>query len=247
MVHAQDSAVQVALKQSISFYQSNYYRKESQVNALKSRNRSVLLFLSIILLLVFWYLLARRIRSQRDLIIDEMSRTGEIQQELDMMKVRNEEMDNVIATLFENRIKILQTLSDQYELLEESQNSRIRENRNGMSKDEIISSFRNNMRDLRKDHDIALSMEGILDSWKDGIMKKLQIVFGEDSHSGVKMTQDELNIAPYFFSGMNYKTISYLTGYSEPSLRVRKTRFKQKIQMLDDSFSEEKRLFLANL
>jgi hypothetical protein len=46
---------------------------------------------------------------------------------------------------------------------------------------------------------------------------------------------------------MNYKTISFFTGYSIASLRTRKSRIRQKIQELDDSFSLQKRLFLENL
>ena len=103
------------------------------------------------------------------------------------------------------------------------------------------------MKDLRKDKDIALSMEETLDTWKDGIMRKFRTVFGETNTGNVRMTDEELNLAPFFFSGLKSKTISYLTGYTEPSLRVRKTRIRQKIQALDETFSKEKHLFLDNL
>ena len=116
-----------------------------------------------------------------------------------------------------------------------------------LSRDEIIDAFKKNMKELRKDKDVTLSMEGILDTWKDGIIRKLWAIFKEDGTGNVHMTNEDLNLAPYFFSGMKVKTISFLTGFTEPSLRVRKTRIKQKIQALDDSFSKEKRLFLENL
>ena len=90
-------------------------------------------------------------------------------------------------------------------------------------------------------------MEEILDAWKDGIMSRFKRTFGEDSSGSITMSEEDFELAPYFFSGMKSKTISYLTGCSESSLRVRKTRIKQKVQALDDAFSSEKRLFLANL
>lgn len=78
-------------------------------------------------------------------------------------------------------------------------------------------------------------------------MRKLRAIFGEYGTGNVRMTNEELNLAPFFFSGMKSKTISFLTGYTEPSLRVRKTRIKQKIHALDETFSKEKQLFLDNL
>jgi hypothetical protein len=61
------------------------------------------------------------------------------------------------------------------------------------------------------------------------------------------MTQEDFDLVPYFFSGMKYKTISYLTGFSEASLRTRKTRIRQKIQGMDDRDAKNKTLFLDNL
>ncbi len=246
-VHSQDSLVYDALRQSVAVYQGEYYKKESALNNEIAKVR--LLICSIVILLLFIlaiYLVALN-KKQRARIVEDILQIKEIYHELEEMQQKKEGADHVIATLFENRMKILQTLSDQYEIVEESQNERIKEKRWGMSKDEIIASFRQKMRDLRKDKDIALSMEEILDTWKDGIMDKLYRIFGADNASGVEISQEELDLAPYFFSGMNYKTISYLTGFSEPSLRVRKTRIRHKIQTLDDSFSVEKRLFLENL
>ena len=124
---------------------------------------------------------------------------------------------------------------------------KIKERRRELSKDEIISSFRDKMRDLRKDKDIALSMEETLDTWKGDIMKMFKKVFDDKGSGNVRMTHEDIELAPYFFSGMNSKTISYLTGYTEPSLRVRKTRIKHRIQELGEPFENEKNLFLENL
>ena len=78
-------------------------------------------------------------------------------------------------------------------------------------------------------------------------MQKFREIFSEDPSGAARMTDEDLALAPYFFSGMNYKTISFFTGYSIASLRTRKSRIRQKIQELDDSFSLQKRLFLENL
>ena len=181
------------------------------------------------------------------MIVEEIARTSEVEQELSEMKDEKIGMNRAMATLFENRVKILQKLSEQYDILEDKQQRKMREKGMELSRDEIIDMFRKSMKELRKDKDIALFMEETLNSWKDGIMRKLRDIFGEDGTGNVRMTNEELNLAPFFFSGMKSKTISYLTGFTEPSLRVRKTRIKQKIQALDGSFSKEKHLFLDNI
>ena len=244
---SQDSSVYAALQQSVSYYQSDHYYDEARINALKARNRFLSYGILILLMLISIVNLVVKIRRQKEQIIDEIARTSEVEQELSEMRDRNEGMDRAMANLFENRMNILQRLSDQYDLLEDNQQRKMREKGMELSRDEIIDMFRNNMRYLRKDKDIALSMEGTLDTWKDGIMRKLRSIFGENGTGNVHMTNEEIDLAPYFFSGLKSKTISYLTGFTEPSLRVRKTRMKQKIQALDEAFSIEKSFFLDNL
>ena len=245
--HLQDSSVYAALNQSVSYYQGYYYQNESRMNAMKARTRA--LSYGIVLLLLFMlslYLLSSN-RKQRAIIVEEIARTSEVEQELLEMKDEKMGMNRAMAALFENRVKILQKLSEQYDILEDKQQRKMREKGMELSKDEIVDMFRRNMKDLRKDKDIALSMEETLDTWKDGIMCKFRAVFGENGIGNVRMTNEELDLAPYYFSGLKSKTISYLTGFTEQSLRVRKTRIKQKIQALDESLLKEKHLFLDNL
>ena len=243
----QDSSVYAALQQSVSYYQSNHYKNEARINALKARNRFLTSVLVFLILSIFMLYLTVRNRRQREQIIDEIAHTLEVEQELSEMKKEKEGMNRAMAILFENRVKILQKLSEQYDILEDKQQRKMREKGMELSRDEIVEMFRKNMKDLRKDKDVALSMEETLNTWKSEIMRKLRAIFGEYGTGNVRMTNEELNLAPFFFSGMKSKTISFLTGYTEPSLRVRKTRIKQKIHALDETFSKEKQLFLDNL
>ena len=245
--HSQDSSVYAALNQSISNYQGHYYQNEVRINALKAKNRFLIYGILILVLSLFVFCLMVRNKRQKEQIVDEIARTSEVEQELLEMRNEKKGMNLALAALFENRMTILQKISEKYDLLEDKQQRKMREKGMELSRDEIIDAFKKNMKELRKDKDVTLSMEGILDTWKDGIIRKLWAIFKEDGTGNVHMTNEDLNLAPYFFSGMKVKTISFLTGFTEPSLRVRKTRIKQKIQALDDSFSKEKRLFLENL
>ena len=243
----QDPAIYDKLKQSISFYQGNYYQNESRMNALKARMRAQSYGIVIILLVLLALYLLSKNRKQRAQIIEEMARTSEVQQDLIIMSNENKEIGRAVATLFENRLNILQTLSDKYDLLDEAYEKKRRENTEKLSRDELVYSFRDMMRDLRKDKDINISMEEILNSWKGGIMKKFRSVFGADSSSGIRMSEEDFELAPYYFSGMKQKTISYLTGFTENAIKVRKYRIKQKIENLNATFAEEKTLFLSNM
>ena len=246
-VFAQDSIVQSVLGQSISFYQGNYYQNESQMNALKARMRALTYGIVIMLLFLLALYLLSKNSKQKAIIVEEMARTSEVQQDLLTMCNENKEIGRAVATLFENRLNILQTLSERYDMIDESYQKKNRENKRELSRDEIVDSFRDMMRDLRKDKDVNISMEEILDSWKGGIMRKFRSVFGEDSPSNIRMSEEDFELAPFYFSGMKPKAISFLTGHSEHALRERKRRIKQRINYLDDAYSEEKALFLSNL
>ena len=196
-VFAQDSIIQSVLGQSISFYQYNYYQNESRMNALKARMRALSYGIVIILLILLALYLLSKNSKQRAMIVEEMARTAEVQQDLITMCNENEEIGRAVKTLFENRLNILQTLSDKYDLIDDAYHHKERENKPELSRDEIVDSFREMMRDLRKDKDINISMEGILNSWKDGIMRKFRCVFGKDSTSNIRMSEEDFELAPY--------------------------------------------------
>lgn len=243
----QSPVVYQMLEQSISSYQRSYYQNESRINAMKAKIRAISYGSVVLLLFMLALYLLSRNRKQRALIVEEMNRTAEVQQELLSMRNDNYEMGRAVATLFENRLNILQTLSDQYDMIDEAYQQTEHGGKHRQSRVEIVDSFRDMMRTLRKDKDICFSMEEILDSWKDGIMRRFRTVFGENSPSGIHMSGEDFELAPFFFSGMKFKTINYLTGHTEHALRERKRRIKQKINALSDSFFEEKTLFLSNL
>ena len=244
--HSQDSSVYAALNQSVSYYQGYYYQNESRLNAMKASRRAIFYGTVILLLLILTLYLLSSNKKRRAIIEEAMARTSDVEQELSEMKGEKEGINRAMASLFENRMKILQTLSDQYDILEDNQQRKV-DKGGELSKDEVLSSFRVKMKELRSDKDIAMSMEEILNVWKDDIMRKFRSVFGKDSPSNIRMSEEDFELAPYYFSGMKQKTISYLTNHTEHSIKERKRRIKQRIEALDDSFSDEKCLFLDNL
>ena len=86
------------------------------------------------------------------MIIEEMARTAEIQKDFAIMKDEKESLSQAMAVLFENRLRILQTLSDQYDLIEDKQLMKSKQAGRELLKDEILSSFRNKMKDIIQKH-----------------------------------------------------------------------------------------------
>ena len=243
----QDPVLYRLLEQSLSFYQGHYYQEESRVNALKAQIRAVYFLILLAFMVVIVYSLYSKNKQQREKIMEEIANTAEIRQDLLSMQQEKREIGQVVAALFENHMDTLQTLSDQYEALDEAYQSVKDRKKLEPSREEIVDSFRNMMRDLRRDKSLNISMEEVLNAWKGGIMKEFRRVFSDNSHGKSRMTEEDIELVPYFFSGMKSKVISYITGHSEHAVRERKRRIRRKIEALDDSFSVEKRLFLDNL
>ena len=246
-INSQDSTLYATLAQSLSYYQGSYYQNESRVITMRSRLRTMYLGLLILFLSLLSILLLFRSKKQRDKIMDEMARTSDIRQELLTAQGEKKNMARALAMLFENRMMILKTLSDQYEMLMDSHQKKLYEKGVYLSKDEVIASFRSKMLELRDDKNITLSMEETLNIWKEEIMRKFKSVFGADSPAKIRMTKEDFDLVPYLFSGMKQRTISYLTGYTEHSIKERKRRIRRKVESLDSSFDNEKKLFLENL
>ena len=243
----QDPSIIKALEQSVSYYQGYYYQNESQLNALKARNRFISYGSIVLILSIVSIGLLLRNKRQKELIIEEMTRANEVQQELSAMKNKTDSLDLTIATLFENRIMLLQALSEQYDIWDEKHLSKKQDMEGYLSKDDIIASFRSTIKELRGDGSITFNMAEILNVWKDDIIHRFSTVFGENGLSDIRMTKEDFELIPYYFSGMKQKTISFLTGYTEASIKERKRRIKQKIEALGSSFYAEKKLFLGNL
>ena len=103
-----------------------------------------------------------------------------------------------------------------------------REHKEGkQSKDEIISSFRTQLGDLRNDHSFITALEQSLDLANNGIMEKARRHLKNEK-------EIDFSVLTLLLSGFSIKSISYLLRMSEASLRMRKTRFKQQFEIMPE-------------
>ena len=144
----------------------------------------------------------------------------------DMVRTQDVSSD-LVDTLIADKIKSLQQLSESYFSWDENAIVK-REHKEGkQSKDEIISSFRTQLGDLRNDHSFITALEQSLDLANNGIMEKARRHLKNEK-------EIDFSVLTLLFSGFSIKSISYLLRMSEASLRMRKTRFKQQFEIMPE-------------
>ena len=104
-------------------------------------------------------------------------------------------------------------------------------------KDDIISLFRRQLGELRDEHAFIESLEHSLNIKEGGLMKRARQLLNQEKEL-------DFSILTLLFSGFSIKSMSYLLRMSEASLRMRKTRYKQRFESLPE---QERTLFLAKL
>ena len=223
-VKIQDRIVIQILGHTLTHTMENYYENEWKLEKTKSQ---VMLFLSVLVGVVFIVLVSMLFFSsirKRQVLLEDMARAQDLSNDL-------------MNTLVADKIKSLQRLSESYFSWEDA-SVRKREERMGkQTRDEIITTFRMQLNDLRNDKSFISTLEQSLNLTNKGIMDRI--------HKCLP-TEKELDysILTLLFSGFTIKSISFLLRMSEPSLRMRKTRYKHLFESLPEP---DRSVFLNNL
>ena len=203
--------------------QAKYHRYAGEVAGL-------VFFLIIVSLLVLLNMKNRR-------LLEEMATIQEFSEDLDRLKASNFATYRIVEDLISDKVHSLQQLSESYFSWEDSAVKK-REQKNGMlMKDDIISLFRRQLGELRDEHAFIESLEHSLNIKEDGLMKRARQLLNQEKEL-------DFSILTLLFSGFSIKSMSYLLRMSEASLRMRKTRYKQRFESLPE---QERTLFLAKL
>ena len=145
--------------------------------------------------------------------------------------------NDLMNTFIADKINNLKGLSESYFSWEDA-SVRKREERNGkQTRDEIITTFRTQLNDLRNDKSFISTLEQSLNLTNNGIMDRIRKCFPSEREL-------DFSILTLLFSGFSIKSISFLLRMSEPSLRMRKTRYKQLFESLPEP---DRSVFLNNL
>jgi len=219
-----DRIIMKTLRQSVTHAIENHYVSEWEIERERSRSRLYLIILLGTVLLIAFLSMLIFLRKKNQRIMDEMARVQDVSTDL-------------VDTLIADKIKSLQRLSESYFSWDENAIVK-RENKEGkQSKEDIITSFRTQLGELRNDHSFIAALEQSLNLSDNGIMEKARQLLSNEKEL-------DFSVLTLLFSGFSIKSISYLLRMSEASLRMRKTRFKQQFESMPEP---ERSLFLAKL
>lgn len=220
----QDEIVIDLLGQSETHALESHYKNKWELGLAQSRARMYLFglidFAILVIISIVVYFFSKRNR----VVVEDMARAQDLSNDL-------------MNTLVADKIKSLQRLSESYFSWEDA-SVRKREERMGkQTRDEIITTFRMQLNDLRNDKSFISTLEQSLNLTDNGIMDRIRKCFPSEREL-------DFSILTLLFSGFSIKSISFLLRMSEPSLRMRKTRYKQLFESLPEP---DRSVFLNNL
>ena len=216
-VKIQDRIVIQLLGHSLTHAMENYYEDEWKLEKAKSQVRLSLSILIGVLFLILASVASFSVIRRRQVLLEDMARTQDLS---------NDMMNTFVA----DKIKSLQALSESYFAWEDTSVKKREERIGKQTRDEIITTFRGQLSDLRNDKTFISALEQSLNLTENGIMDRLRKCL---------LSEKELDfsILTLLFSGFSIKSISFLLRMSEASLRMRKSRYKK----LFEEFTEPDR------
>ena len=177
----------------------------------------------------------KRISSLEKQIQQDKEDIQQMEENIKVIQSHSDSMSASVLGMLEDRVAIIKSIIERHDSFK-----RQKEGGNYFEKMEslkdTISQYKNHISGLRKDVDLLGGIEDALNSGQDNIMGKLRDSFGDN------LSEEDYRILSGVFIGMTPKSLSFVTGIPAGTLRVRKTRYKKKIEGLPES--PEKRLFL---
>ena len=223
-VRIQDKMTLELLEQSLTHSMESYYKNEWELEQERSRSRLYSSILAVTLLTLVFLVLYTLLRKRNKQIMEDMASIQDISSDL-------------VDTLIAEKVKSLQQLSESYFSWEDYVITKREHKKGRLSQDEIITSFRKQLSELRNDHSIIATLEQSLNLTDNGIMEKARQYLKKEKEL-------DFSIITLLFSGFSIKSISYLLRMSESSLRMRKTRYKQQFETMSEPIRS---LFLSKL
>ena len=224
----QDSLVNEKLRQSVSYALGELYGRDAREVALQKKNLlSLLIIILLLCLLVSGYFITKS-RRQRIELEESLVRVSDVEEELQRMKTNQEGIAYSVEALAHDKVKNLKSLSDLYFRFENKV-----ANREYSTREEVIESFRRDLRAFRNNKEYLVALETKLNMQKDNMIAKMREGFAVKKNKGELLREEDWTILIMVFSGFSVKTISFFTGLPVSTIGMRKTRYMEKIAGLD--------------
>jgi len=145
---------------------------------------------------------------------------------------------DAVAELIDERVRMMQTIVSQYKEDESSgKNLKILDYVEHLQS--LNARYRKIIESFKGDRSFLSQLEQSLNVGKSNIMTRIRAVYGDT------IPDNDYLILAGLFAGMSTASISFITGVKEGTIRVKKSRFLDKFEKLEDS--EDKQLFISEL
>lgn len=210
--------VETALKQELSLKQRDYYAMQSKWTLYKMYNRTIMLFLAIIVaLMIIGYLIIfyrGYIKKQNEEKERYMEYVAEIIRQLEEVKCENSDsLKRKYIELYKSKFEVLRSLSDQYLMTENRVDA----------EEKMYQKVISLVNDIRNDEEHRAKFESMLDNDLDGIMTNFR-------NELPKLKEIDYAIFSYWIIGFDVTTISRLLDTSLNIIYIRRSRIKQQIR-----------------
>lgn len=209
---------------------------QEQYTLERERRKSQILSLTLVILLLGIGVAVSLIllRHRRKRLEEEMSLVETLSHDVQLMEIGKRRSDTVIATMVQDKIKTMNQLTDTY-FSWTSEAVQQREMKNGRSsKEEIINSFRHELKDLRSDTRFLQSIEEALNQSQGQIMRRLRADFSGLEASVPKFKESDFHFVMLLFAGFSNRSVSFFMDMTDEAVRSKKKRCKQCFLSLPD-------------
>ena len=197
------------------------YDSAPRDNHIKTDDRHTLILSLIILTIIAaTILIILTIRKNRK--INDMAAS------IKSLNEQSENISEIVSSLVKDKVSVIQTLSDGKNEFNKDERtlSHVEQMENLQNR---VASYESKMSQIKDRNNLYSELENSLNLIHDGLMTKIR-----NSFKG-NLKEEDFDIIICIMSGMNASSISFLTGISAPTLRTRKSRYKDKISSLPDS------------
>ena len=193
----------------------------------------VIVALVVIVLLAILIFMAIRTIKRQDRQCQDMM------QEMRHLVQSNRSSCEAVAILIEERVRLMQSLVSHYKETASLPNKNMHLIDQVEYLKEVNNNYRKTLEVFNGDWSLLSKLEQALNAGKSNIMSRVRDIYGDT------ITENDYLILAGLFAGMSPATISLITGVKEGTIRVKKSRFIDRVEKLEQE--EEKVLFLKEL
>lgn len=237
-VEIQNRQTSALLSQSITYALEQHYRESFDSEKAQSKLKSIIIAFILLLAALLSAILISLVSKQRRNNIQLMSDIDTLNNDMELLRANNGQFKTVSDSLLRERVQFLKQLSNSYFEWTDEEVKKREKHAGTQTKDEIISTFRRQLGELRSDDTLFSSLEQAVNYSKDNILEKLRTVC-----KGT-FKENDFRTLTLLFTGLSIRSSAFLLKTSEPALRTRKTRYKHYFETLPEPYAS---LFAENL